>query len=298
MLGLGAGAMAVAAVVAVVALAGGGSGTDTAAKRPVAGTAAAADRFDSGRAWAELRREVRMGPRPAGSRRLRRLARRLRDALPHGAFERVPGHRRLRNVVGHIPGARPAIAIAAHYDTKRLPGFVGANDGAAGTAAVLELARVLRRSPRPAGAPELRFVLFDGEEATDDSRPFTATGLRGSKAYAERHASELGALILLDFVAAKGMRMAREESSDPGLWEQLRGAAQRVGAAASFPARTGPAITDDHTPFQRRGVPAIDLIAWPYACWHARCDDLGAVSERSLDRTGETVLELVRTLQR
>ena len=43
------------------------------------------------------------------------------------------------------------------------------------------------------------------------------------------------------------------------------------------------AITDDHSPFLARGVPAIDLIQWPYACWHQRCDDLSAVSERSLD---------------
>jgi len=44
------------------------------------------------------------------------------------------------------------------------------------------------------------------------------------------------------------------------------------------------------------GASAIDLIEWPYACWHEPCDDLGAVSQRSLDQTGETVLELVRTL--
>ena len=116
----------------------------------------------------------------------------------------MPGHPGLRNVVGRIPGTRPAIAIAAHYDTKDLPGFVGANDGAAGTAAVVELRpRAARRRPRRRGAPELRFVLFDGEEATDDRRPFLATGLRGSKAYATRHAGELRALILLDFVAGK-----------------------------------------------------------------------------------------------
>ena len=65
----------------------------------------------------------------------------------------MPGHPRLRNIVGRLPGARPAIVIAAHYDTKRLPGFVGANDGAAGTAAVVELARALAETERPAGAP-------------------------------------------------------------------------------------------------------------------------------------------------
>jgi hypothetical protein len=254
------------------------------------------DRFDSGRAWAELRRQVALGPRPAGSRRLRRLARRLRRELPAGSFQRVPGHPRLRNIVGRLPGTKPALAIAAHYDTKRLPGFVGANDGAAGTAAVLELARALAKTERPAGAPQLRFLLFDGEEATDDKRPFSATGLRGSTAYADRRARGLGALVLLDFVAAKNLRIVREANSDGALWSRLRAAARAVGAGAAFPAGTGAAITDDHSPFLARGVPAINLIQWPYECWHQRCDDLGAVSERSLDLSGESVLALVRTL--
>jgi glutaminyl-peptide cyclotransferase len=295
--GLGA-ALLLAAVVAVVALAGGGD--DESDPKPDAARTAAleVDRFDSGRAFDELRREVEIGPRTAGSPALRKLARRLRRELPHGRFEPVPGHPGLRNVVGRLPGAKPPIVIAAHYDSKDIPNFVGANDGAAGTAAVMELARVLRQADRPKRAPALRFVLFDGEEATDDSRPFLETGVRGSKAYAKAHRGEVRSLILLDFVAAKGMRIQREASSDPVLWSRLRRAAKTVGAASAFPPGIGSAITDDHTPFLAQGVPAIDLIQWPYACWHKPCDDMSAVSERSLDQSGETVLELVRTLSR
>jgi len=291
-MGIGA---ALALVATALVLAHGGGADDR--ERPAV-EAPRIDRFDSGRAWAELERQVELGPRPAGSRRLRRLALRLRRELPGGSFERVPGHSRLRNVVGRLPGAKPAIVVAAHYDTKRLPGFVGANDGAAGTAAVLELARALARTERPPGAPQLRFVLFDGEEATEDSRPFTDTGLRGSTAYARRHGREIGALILLDFIAAKNLSIQREGNSDRRLWGRLRAAARAVGAGAAFPAGSRDAITDDHVPFVARGVPAIDLIQWPYECFHERCDDLGAVSERSLDLTGESVLQLVRTLGR
>ena len=43
-------------------------------------------------------------------------------------------------------------------------------------------------------------------------------------------------------------------------------------------------------------MPAIDLIDFDFACFHRTCDDMGAVSERSLDVTGETVLELIRGL--
>ena len=55
-------------------------------------------------------------------------------------------------------------------------------------------------------------------------------------------------------------------------------------------------MTDDHTPFLLRGIPAIDVIQWPYRCWHRPCDNLDAVDRRSLDLSGEAVLELVRTL--
>ena len=181
--------MLLSVLLAALACAGCGSGSDDPA---AAASRLKVDRFDGRRAFAELRRQVELGPRPAGSKRLRRLAVRLREELPRGRFEAVPGHPGLRNIVGHLPGTKPAVVVAAHYDTKKLPGFVGANDGAGGTAAVMELARVLRRTKRPEGAPELRFVLFDGEEATNDRADFTLTGLRGSKAYARRHAAELG----------------------------------------------------------------------------------------------------------
>ena len=43
-------------------------------------------------------------------------------------------------------------------------------------------------------------------------------------------------------------------------------------------------------------MPSIDLIDFDFACLHRRCDDLSAVSERSLDATGETVLQLLASL--
>jgi hypothetical protein len=255
-----------------------------------------ADRFDSARAWKHLTYQVELGPRPAGSPQLAKLAGYLRARLPRGHYESVPGHPGLRNVVGRIPGKKPAVVLAAHYDTKDLPGFVGANDGAGGTAAVLEISRALRKLKRPRTAPEVRFVFFDGEEATDDSRPFEATALRGSKAYAKRHAEEIRALVLLDFVAEKGaMRIPREASSDARIWRRLRAAARRVGSEVAFPRGLVGEVTDDHTPFLRKGIPAVDLIDFTFPCWHKTCDDLSAVSENSLDLSGEAVYELFRT---
>jgi glutaminyl-peptide cyclotransferase len=255
------------------------------------------DRFDADRAFADLRHQVELGPRPAGSAQARRLARWLRDRLPHGRIERVRGG--WENVAGGVPGRGEPILVAAHYDTKDLPRFVGANDGAGGTAAVLEIARALAMADRPASAPPIRFVLFDGEESPNDKRSFYSTGLRGSRPYARRHAAGIRAMVLLDFVAEKGrMRIPREDSSHLGLWTRLREAARKVGAQAAFPDDTAGAVTDDHTPFQRRGVPAIDLIDFTFDCWHRPCDDMSAVSARSLDLAGETVIQMLLDLSR
>ena len=102
-------------------------------------------------------------------------------------------------------------------------------------------------------------------------------------------------MILLDFVADKRLRIPREGNSDPELWARLRAAARRVGAGKAFPDAEQGAISDDHVPFLRRGVRSIDLIDFDFACWHRSCDDLSAVSERSLDASGETVYELLRS---
>lgn len=272
---------------ALVACGGDGGDGPAAKPRPV-------DRFNATRAFADLEYQVRLGPRPAGSEASRRLAEWARRKLPRGRIEPVPGG--LQNVIGTVRGKKPAILVGAHYDTKtEPPGFLGAEDGAGGTAAVLELARYFSRAKRPANAPELRFVLFDGEECDGDAPDFYSCGLRGSRHHAKLHAKRLRAVIVLDFIAQKELRIPRDESSDIGIWARLRRAAARVGSGAVFPDEIQGEVLDDHTPFLRAGVPSIDLIDFDFPCWHRSCDDLTAVSKRSLDRSGEAVLELLRT---
>jgi glutaminyl-peptide cyclotransferase len=257
-------------------------------------------KFDSARAWRLVKEQLAYGQRPGGSPQLRRLADRLRPLLPHGRFEPLPGQPGLRNIVGTLPGRGPAIVVGAHYDTLAdPPGFVGANNGAAGTAVVIEIARALERAKRPAGAHEVRFVLFDGEEPPsglpEDNPDFYDTGLRGSRAYVKAHPAQTAVMILLDYVGNKGLSLPREASSTPWLWTRLRRAARSVGAASIFPNEVGPGFFDDHTPFLRAGVPAVDLIDPSYA-GHSLSDRLDKLSRRSLQRVGASVEALIQQL--
>jgi glutaminyl-peptide cyclotransferase len=253
------------------------------------------DRFDSKAAFRLLREQVALGPRPAGSSASRRLAARLRRLLPNGSFQAIPRHPGLRNVVGRVRGrSRRYVVVGAHYDTKDIPGFVGANDGASGTATVVQLARQLRGKRPP---KTLVFALFDGEESPGEAEDseFLEKGLRGSKVAAVRYA-RAEAMVLLDFVGDRRLQIPREELSNRRLWSRLRAAARRVGVARTFPPESSGAVYDDHVPFLRRGVPSIDLIDFDFPCFHRNCDNLSAVSERSLDRVGETVYELLASL--
>src|SRR5436190_20910323 len=140
----------------------GGSDPEPAPAQPGPAAAGKANRFDGPSAFRLVKEQLGYGPRPAGSRASRRLGARLRRLLPHGRFQSVPHG--LRNIVGTVRGSDPSrfVVVGAHYDSKDQPSFLGANDGAGGTAAVVTLARQLK--PR-AIEPTVKFVLFDGEEA-------------------------------------------------------------------------------------------------------------------------------------
>ena len=201
-------------------------------------------------------------------------------------------------MVGSVPGPGPAIVIGAHYDTQfQPPGFVGANDSAAGTAAVVELARVLE-AELPQGHREIRFVLFDGEEAPPGCPDvaFENCALRGSRAYAAAHLGEVGEMILLDYIANQGLEIPRELNSNKALWASLRAAAGEVGAGHVFPDSDQEGVIDDHVPFLRSGVPAIDLIDFSYDYADTDEDTADKLDPDALDSVGETVAQLVVNL--
>jgi glutaminyl-peptide cyclotransferase len=235
-------------------------------------------------------------PWPA-ARRLGCIAPARRDPPSLRSARPLPGRSRRtsqRHRLVRGRNRRRIVVVGAHYDTKDLPNFVGANDAASGTAVVRQLARTIK--PRTV-RPTLVFVFFDGEESprgVPDSA-IERYGLRGSRvaARAFRHAE---AAIVLDFVGDRDLAIRRERLSNRRLWDKLRAAAASVGRAAAFPPGTQSEVVDDHVPFLRAGVPAIDLIDFDFPCWHRPCDDLSAVSPRSLDAVGETMVELLRRL--
>ena len=291
---------AIVAILALGALVAGCAGDDDTAPP-------ATDRFDAERAFRDLEAQVTFGPRPSGSAANRRQAEFLAGALRDAGVRGVRIQRPHANVIGTIPGTEPdALLLAAHHDTKDIPGFVGANDGASGVAVVLELARAL---PERVEGPSVHIALFDAEEARGD-RPFEVDGTRGSRQYvsfARRSRpgrlvqgtpplAEIQSMILFDLVGDCDLQIPREANSDPELYEHI---AMQAGDDSPFGGTTG-AILDDHVPFVEAGVDAVDLIDFTYgpgpspgAYWHTTEDTLDKVCPESLDAVGEAVLSVL-----
>jgi glutaminyl-peptide cyclotransferase len=286
--------IALLALLAVAAAASGcggdsGEGTDPAA--------ADRGRFDAQRAFADLREQVELGPRPAGSAASRELTVRLAVKLRRAGVREVRIQRPQRNVTGVLPGRGEGyVVLGAHHDTKDDvgPGFQGANDGASGVAVVLELARTL---PRPLPGPSVAVALFDGEEARG-SRPFARDGMRGSRQYvrlARRSGqgtpplAQIRAMVLFDMVGDCDLQVPRELNSDPGLYALF----EQAAGGAPFGGVRG-AIGDDHLPFLREGIPALDVIDFtfgpggsPGEWWHTPEDTIDKVCPESLEAVGE-----------
>ena len=194
----------------------------------------------------------------------------------------------------HDPRPEPAAEGRARRPLRHqdLPGFVGANDAASGTAVVRELARTIK--PRRL-QPTLIIVFFDGEEAPPGKdAQFERTG-SGSKVAARAFRSAEAAIVL-DFVGDRKLAIPRDQFSNRRLWQRLRAASRRTGFARHFPVREQGPVLDDHVPFIRAGVPAIDLIDFDFDCWHMRCDNLTAVSPQSLNAVGETMMAFLADL--
>jgi Zn-dependent M28 family amino/carboxypeptidase len=265
--------------------------------------------FDETRAFSHLRSLVELGPRPSGSPAIvlaqeyimNELARQGLEVREQEFIAHTPsGPKKMKNIIGVVPGASEEILIiGTHYETKLIEGlrFVGANDGASGTAVLLELARCLKDKSNPL---TIWLVFFDGEEAF-------VRWTRDDSLYGSRHMAKflkdsgqiknVKAVLILDMIGDAHLRIESEMHSTGWLREIVWAHAKKLGHAEMFTDRPN-RIQDDHLPFLEQDIPALDIIDLRYGpesrtneYWHTEQDDLEHVSPRSLKIVGDVVLE-------
>jgi len=267
--------------------------------------------FDGKRAFDDLQRLVKFGPRSPGSEALEQTRQYIGRELTADGIDvyedpfvasTPAGNIPMKNLMGIVPGqSSEVIAIAGHYDTARLDGvqFVGANDGGSSTAFLLEMARVLIKRKNPL---TYWLMFFDGEEALQQWS--ARDSLYGSRHMADQldadgRLKRVRAFILVDMVGDKHLDILRESHSTLWLSDLVFRSAHELGCDAAFSGGTYP-VEDDHLPFLEKGVPAVDIIdVTPFKSYHhTAADTVDQCSAGSLEVIGRVVLATVAAIER
>ena len=272
--------------------------------------------FDADSAYAFVEAQLAFGPRIPGSKGWSRCGDYLAqtmgrwcDTVVVQEFKArlwdgttVPG----RNIIGSLnPKAPKRVLLGAHWDSRmwadhdaddgkhRSP-VPGANDGASGVAALMEMARVMSTMPPSVGVD---FVFFDVEdqgvpewaEAFDEN-----SWCKGSQHWAQnRHVPYYTAVygVLFDMVGTRNPRFTQEQISRhyaPGLVTKLWKCAAALGHSQVFVDQATDPILDDHLYInQIAGIPTVDIVQNSpsisfFEHWHTTTDDLAAVDRESL----------------
>jgi len=98
------------------------------------------------------------------------------------------------------------------------------------------------------------------------------------------------AMILVDMVGAKTLRLKRETTSTPWLVDLIWQKASEMGYSRIFVKDSFSAL-DDHIPFLELGIPAIDLLDLEYPFWHRAGDTLDKLDAGNMEIVGRVVLK-------
>jgi Zn-dependent M28 family amino/carboxypeptidase len=268
--------------------------------------------FNGERAMDHVRKQIEIGPREAGSANAAKSrAYIINELKSHGLnvstdefVVKTPlGDKAMANITAEISGeSKDVIILASHYDTKYYKDmlFVGANDPGASVGTLLELARVLSGIDRKSKFT-YRLVFFDGEESfceewDECSKPDAPDNTYGSRRYVDQlkknnQTDRVRALILLDMMGYKNLELGRDTLSTRWLQDIIWQSARELGHGEIFVDRPEGVGGDDHEPFLRAGIAAVDLIQlsnYPY--WHKVDDTIDKISSQSMKIVGDVVL--------
>ena len=285
----------------------------------VAGCGAGHPKFEANRAFSDLKAQCDFGPRPPNTAAhdkcgdfVTATLKPLANTVTEQRFTYAADGRKLDlcNVIAYFnPKATEYVLLCAHWDTRPMADeeidaatakqpILGANDGASGAAALLELARLFHEKSPNVG---VMMVFFDGEDygKTPDLM------FLGSKYLAERWKTmkrsdgkpiELRYGILLDMVGDRDLRIYRERFSEgkaPEIVDKVWKAAAELGHADVFRNSAKYYVSDDHTPLLAAGLKCIDVIDFEYSYWHTLDDTVDKCSPKSLQVVGDVIAKVI-----
>ena len=271
--------------------------------------------FDGSAAYELVERQVAFGPRIPGTPGHQAMAEWLYEYLAERAdslilqrFEHVTRQGDtlpLRNFLARFGESEsPSLLLVAHWDTRpvsdrasreedRAKPVPGANDGASGTAVLLQLAEIMRHTPPPR---RVDILLVDGEDYGDFA--LDADVYLGSRYFVrnqpEGFTPEYG--VLLDMVGDRNLDIYIEGYSNqyaPEVVDRVWRVAERLGFGDVFHRELRQPIGDDHVTLNKAGIPTIDIIDLDYPYWHTPDDTPDKISASSLGVVGTVMTRLI-----
>ncbi|MEI8283302.1 MAG: M28 family peptidase, partial [Armatimonadota bacterium] len=160
----------------------------------------------------------------------------------------------------------------------------GANDGASGTAVLLELMRHTKSVPKSLG---ICYLFVDGE----DLGPGLDEMFLGADYFAKHQPTKKPQYgILLDMIGDADLEIPIEPNSyhkaeklTLGLYRH----AKAIGMEKTFPMKLQGEILDDHLTMNEHGIPTVDFIDFSYDPWHTLSDTPDKCSAVSLGKVGK-----------
>ena len=254
--------------------------------------------FSGQRAFRDVNYQVSLGPRIPGNTAHAQTIDYIYQTLKKYGWEleiqevEVMGQP-LKNVIAKRGSGDEWIILGAHFDTRRFADrdpnpqlqydpVPGANDGASGVAVLLELGRVLPKELDK----QIWLVFFDGE---DQGEIPTWDWILGSKGFAASLSELPDAAVIVDMVGDADLQIYQETNSDPELTAEIWKTARQAGYGKVFIDEEKYSILDDHFPFLKLGIPAVDIIDFDYPHWHTTADTPDKTSPESLSAVGITL---------
>lgn len=306
----------------------GTSGTSTMTeikKAPASSTPA----FDADSAYAYTARQVEFGPRVPNTEGHKACGNYLASELRRfgaNVFEQEAlltaydkTSLQAKNIIGSFdPENKKRILLFAHWDTRPYAdhdadkanhhtAIDGADDGASGVGALLEIARQIGQKSPGVGVD---IIFFDAEDygipefVNDNSQDTWCLGTQfwAKKPHVPNYQADFG--ILLDMVGAKNATFFKEQTSmrhAAPIVDEVWSTARDLGYGKFFINATGGNLIDDHVyVIQGRNIPCIDIInfdpesATGFASyWHTVNDTMENIDRETLKAVGQTVLEVV-----
>lgn len=196
--------------------------------------------------------------------------------------------------------------FGAHYDTRRWADqdpnpanrhkpVMGANDGASGVAMLMEFAQIF------ANRTDVGLLFIDAEDQGGingwswSAGTYEFVNSTVLNQYFPNGKSDIRVFILLDMVGDWHLNIYRELYSTVTYINQIWSSASTIGFSKEIINEPGYAMIDDHIPFLKQGIPAVDIIDFDYYdqngmnLHHTVRDTIQYVSANSLWIVGQTI---------